>query len=153
MGVTAPNGYLMCDSTIYNANDYPELWKILPDNVKDTTNNTFVIDMCETVLVGAGTSGRPATELNAHDTYTLGEFKDDQMQQHRHELAVRTYKGGISHGYPYTGLGSSNTAMGDTSYSYDGTLGGVKSYMGNIDGRVGTTTHGKQIGVNYIIKY
>ena len=69
---------------LYNANDYPELWKILPDNVKDTTNNTFVIDMCETVLVGAGTSGRSATELNAHDIYTLGEFKDDQMQGHWH---------------------------------------------------------------------
>ena len=71
------------------------------------------------------------------------------MQQHRHELAVRNNKGGVSNGYSHSGLGACNTSMADTSYSYDGYFGIVKSYMRNIEGRAGSETHSKNITVKY----
>lgn len=71
------------------------------------------------------------------------------MQQHRHELAVRNNKGGVSNGYSHSGLGACNTSMVDTVYSYNGTYGTVKSYMGNIEGRVGSETHSKALSVKY----
>lgn len=80
-------------------------------------------------------------------TVLIGQ--NDQMQEHRHELAVRNNKDGISNGYPYSGLGASNTAMQDTSYSYNGKYGIVKSYMRNIDGRAGSETCSKNITVRY----
>ena len=87
--------------------------------------------------------------FNSSDITTVLIGQNDQMQQHRHELAVRSNKGGISNGYPYSGLGASNTGMQDTSYSYNGTYVSVKSYMRNIDGRAGLETRSKNISVKY----
>ena len=75
--------------------------------------------------------------------------QNDQMQQHRHELAVRNSKEGVSNGYPYSGLGACNAAMQDTSYSYNGYYGIEKSYMRNIEGRAGSETRSKNITVRY----
>ena len=80
-------------------------------------------------------------------TVLIGQ--NDQLQKHRHELAVRNNKDGISNGYPYSGLGACNTVMQATSYSYNGTYGTVKSYMRNIDGRAGSETCSKNITVRY----
>lgn len=71
------------------------------------------------------------------------------MQQHRHELAVRNSKEGVSNGYPYSGLGACNAAMQYTSYSYNGFYGIEKSYMRNIEGRAGSETRSKNITVRY----
>lgn len=154
MGVTAPNGYLMCNGQEVAIASFPDLYAVIGalEECQSENEGMFKLpDLREVALVGAGQSTR--IKIAEHDVYALGEFKDDQIQQHRHELAVRVNKTGVEHGYPYSGLGASNTAMQDTSYSYNGTFGTVKSYMRNIDGRAGSTTHGKQIGVNYIIKW
>ena len=54
MSSNIPTGYLLCDGTAYRKADYPELWEILPSTVKDTTNNTFTIDLREATIKGAG---------------------------------------------------------------------------------------------------
>ena len=70
--------------------------------------------------------------------YTLGEFKDDQLKDHYHGIKTS---------------GSSDNYTINTSSSNVNTSG-VKGW-GNPWGtqfNPATTTHGKQLGVNYIIK-
>lgn len=87
--------------------------------------------MRETVPVGIGTRGWGVTD---HDVYTLGQFKDDQLQDHRHAST------------PYVNVANGTYS---TAYSNDSPEG----YGQAVEvGRRGTTTHGKQLGVNYIIK-
>lgn len=133
-GSTVPDTYLLCDGTSYEISKYPELYTAIGTTYGQVDETHFnVPDLRETVLVGVGTR---ASGVATHDTYTLGEFKDDQLQEHTHTIHV-------AGGYPYTAGGYPAAIQTGTTQSEDtGTAG-----------RFGTTTHGKQMGVNYIIKY
>ncbi len=154
----APTGFLLCNGQEVAIENFPKLYAVIGtlEECQSENEGMFKVpDLRECVMVGSGQSTRAILDENghSHDVYALGEFKDDQLQMHRHELAVRKSGEGVSNGYAYSGLGACNATMQDTSYSYNGYYGMEKSYMRNIDGLVGSTTHGKQIGVNYIIKY
>lgn len=69
--------------------------------------------------------------------YTLGEFKDDQIQSHAHTFTTKNDNTGT--GNPKEG-GGSNYSTGRKTTS-------------TVDCRSGTTTHQKSLGVNFIIKY
>jgi hypothetical protein len=71
--------------------------------------------------------------------YTLGEFKDDQIQEHTH----------LWQGWNGVGSGDKQAKSRDL-FQQDPKDQGT---LGILSGRSGTTTHGKQLGVNYIIKY
>lgn len=139
---TAPEGWFMLDGSEYVRADYPDLWDILKDidECKGNGVTTFrVPDLRECTLVGAGkrTSG-----VAAHDVYGLGEFKDDQLQGHQH-------------GYVQISSGPSS-AFNVTVNQVAGINAKTKTIVtDDVNGtpRIGTTTHGKQFGVNYIIKY
>lgn len=144
-----PDGYFPCDGRAVSRTQYSALFNVIGTSFGNGDNvSTFnVPDLRECVLVGAGQSSRPSTELVAHDVYTVGQFKDDQFQGHKHRIELPynndgagTYGGEIGNGDKYH---SSRSIFADTVFS-DATNGKP---------RVGTTTHGKQIGVNYIIKY
>lgn len=123
MGAAAPDGWLLCDGSTFDVDTYPKLYALLG---RDT-----VPDLRECTLVGAGEN---ATDTIAdHDVYTVGEFKDDQLQDHTH-----TY-------FPAIQETSSWIALGNGRSGYTGTTSKP------VSGRHGTTTHGKQKGVNYII--
>ena len=132
-----PLGFLYCDNTVRHKADWPELWNVLPDVLKDTVNETFTLDLRECVLVGIGQSANNynaitnPTGIQDHDVYTLGEFKDDQLQSHTHSIIAGN--SGASWGASYSQYNASSSTI-------------------TMSGRTGTTTHGKQIGVNYIIK-
>lgn len=98
-------------------------------------------DYRETILVGAEQSTR--AEIAEHDVYTLGEFKDDQFQGHNHQANLAGNTGNAGDNIRGERNGYYNYLRPGTPIS-DGTNGTP---------RIGTTTHGKQIGVNYIIKY
>lgn len=66
----------MCDGTVYNKSDYEDLWAILPSNFKDTTNNTFTIDLRNRGIMGAGTNG------------ALGELQGDTFKRHQHKVYI-----------------------------------------------------------------
>ena len=90
-------------------------------------------------MVGIGESGRnEIISTNSHDIYTLGEFKNDQMQEHRHKHNLWCDASNGSHWSYRTGVSNYWENADKTA---------------NADGRTGTTTHGKQVGVNYCIKY
>ena len=142
IGIVAPEGYLLCDKS-YNATDYPQLWAVLPDSLKNFDTGTFDIDFRELVIVGAGQNEK--LNIKAHDIYNIGEFKDDQLQGHYH-----TIYGGWDYGQGGSIL--QTTPKGEAS-NLTQKKGDIVTDDTNGTPRIGSTTHGKQIGLNYIIKY
>ena len=139
-GSIAPNGYLLCDGTAVSREDYADLFAVIGTSYGTGDNSTTfnVPDLRECVPVGAGQSERSSSVLKSHDTYTVGQFKDDQFQNHTHKYTR-----------PYSGSGSmSSSGSCSTASTYDTTTytADTTSY------RAGTTTRGKRLGVNYIIK-
>ena len=134
---TAPTGFLLCNGQQVSISDYQALYSVIGslDCCKSSNAGMFKLpDMRECVPVGIGTRN---SGVSTHDTYTLGQFKDDQMQGHTHALTLRV-------GFQVVGSGFAVSSAGTILDDYDSS---------NATGRTGTTTHGKQIGVNYIIKY
>lgn len=137
-GSTAPDGWHICDGTALNRSAYAGLFAAIGTTFgAGNGSTTFNIpDAREAALVGAG---QRENGVEDHDTYTIGQFKDDQLQNHIH--------GSIS-----PGMGS-----GSTRIVTSGTEGEPLSTWNSntetpVSGRRGTTTHGKRLGVNYIIK-
>lgn len=118
------SGYLYCDGSTFDQNDYPALYMYLGSNV--------LPDYRECVMVGA--EQNTTDTIATHDVYGEGEFKDDQLQNHRH------YRG--SNGSYMTNSGSyhSLTTSTETSSIVEGSA------------RFGETTHGKQKAVYVYIK-
>ena len=142
----APDGWLMCDGTDTTGTSnelrlyHPKLYEILG-------NSNVLPDMRECVLVGAGQSTRAILDEpnHSHDVYTLGQFKDDQMQTHRH----RVWNNQNGNGWSFEVAGNPGGPLARTNSTAHDNASGIG---GAIEARTGTTTHGKQLGVNYIIK-
>ena len=146
-----PRGYLLCDGASYAVAEYPDLYAVIGNTYGGDTENFNVPDYRETVLVGVGEN--TTDTIASHDVYELGEFKDDQLQGHWHNL-------GNSNGIVTVSLGASikgsetKSAASDqsmTRYLVDTALDAITDGT-NGEPRRGTTTHGKQKGVTYIIK-
>ena len=144
-GPDTPNGWFPCDGREVSRDEYPALFEAIGTTygAGDGTTTFKLPDYRESALVGTGTR---ATGVATHDTYTLGQFKDDQLQNHQHYRYAGNYNGwnrGIEQGDFFTFIQDSN------EYSNGKQTGDV---FGD-ESRKGTTTHGKRIGVNYIIKW
>lgn len=124
------SGYLYCDGSTFDQNVYPALYMYLGSNV--------LPDYRECVMVGA--EQNTTDTIETHDVYGEGEFKDDQLQIHRH--SINTQKEGTYSGDYSIVVHSSNLGE-DTVGKYTNTPAGV---------RIGTTTHGKQKAVYVYIK-
>lgn len=120
------SGYLYCDGSTFDQNAYPALYMYLGTNV--------LPDYRECVMVGA--EQNTTDTIAAHDVYTEGEFKDDQLQQHTHIIL------------------SNSSDVGASNRVREGAPGGTASVpTSDIDsGRTGDTTHGKQKAVYVYIK-
>lgn len=136
---TAPDGYLLCDGGIYAQTQYPALYAAIGDkyNGSGVTAGFFrVPDLRELVLVGSGQNTQET--IANHDVFEVGEFKDDQLQNHQHKVAnygARTGSG--------VWMWSASTEQGLAN----------DIVVGNqFTGRSGATTRTKQFGVNYFIK-
>ena len=131
--------------------------------------------------------------IGNHDAYTLGEFKDDQMERHTHNMHHEHNRGsmhitggmsnccfesgvessgvlGLSEAYNSISIRKSSdwgihfrTVSIDTNNNngnnWTGQTSGPLDISGNAiyntginSGRTWDTTHGKQIGVRYLIK-
>ena len=120
------SGYLYCDGSTFDENDYPALYMYLGTNV--------LPDYRECVMVGA--EQNTTDTITTHDVYGEGEFKDDQLQKHEHEIRANDSSG--------------NSVMALKGASGEGTALG--SVLDTINARVGNTTHGKQKAVYVYIK-
>lgn len=136
----APSGYIKADDTVYTKAQYPELYERIPDVFKDTTNETFTIDLREVALKGIGLSSL-TTDHYSSTGLTLGEFIEDRNKNHRHQLTRTVYQ------YGYTSTdGFNHTGSGNFTYSNTGGQDNQVSYEG------GATNEVKSVGVNYFIK-
>ena len=160
-GVVIPGGFLPCDGRAVLKTAYPSLYKALCDKQgvciygENQINNTFNLPdyrECATVGIGTRSSG-----VAVHDTYTLGQFKDDQFKSHNHDAKIT----GGEHGHtslngidgPYLPVVSAGGhAYFATNYREPTSIDG-HSHDIEIYNRGGETTHGKQVGVNKMIKY
>lgn len=152
----APSGYLLCDGNQYSQTTYPALYLAIGNkyNKEDTSEGYFCVpDLRELVLVGTGEND--TQEIENHDVFELGEFKDDQLQEvagtfsvvaqgnTNRMFAVRTTGVFSQHSY--------GTVDGYTGSAGAGT-GAVMDFKLSNVARAGTTTRTKQFGVNYFIK-
>jgi microcystin-dependent protein len=171
-GASAPQGFLLCDGHSYAPTDplYANLFAVIGTTYGGDGVSTFnVPDLRETVPVGVGSSNRAALQ---HDTYTLGQFKDDQFQEHAHNVYVKDTGHTHALNYPtnyvfsafgqigaYTPVASGNQLLTLSVVSDNAKIKVNSSpyYKGtdNSTSNAGTTggTHGKRLGMNYIIKY
>ena len=118
------SGYLYCDGSTFDVNNYPALYMYLGTNV--------LPDYRECVMVGA--EENTTDTIATHDVYGEGEFKDDQFQSHKHTLNAQD-----------VGFSGSGTVMYGSSYESVFTTN-------DTSGRAYDTTHGKQKAVYVYIK-
>ena len=119
------SGYLYCDGSTFDQNDYPALYMYLGTNV--------LPDYRECVMVGA--EQNTTDTIATHDVYGEGEFKDDQLQNHSHSIPNNNPTG---------------TNQLSVQYANTGFYGNI--YTNTNSGRAGETTHGKQKAVYVYIK-
>ena len=137
-GSSAPWGWLLCQGQAISRATYAELFNVIGTSFGEGDGSTTfnVPDLRESVPVGTGTRDSGVT---THDTYDIGQFKDDQLQNHTHSITSNVSARGLTNRAPV-----SNAAGWTFFWGNDNTNDNT--------GRTGTTTHGKQLGVNYIIK-
>ena len=99
-------------------------------------------DYQELALTGVGTNVKDHANIITDDTYTLGQFKDDQLQNHNHYNIVYTASGSIDIWNPYL-VGRTESSISSISNPHTGTV---------LNARFGEVTRGKRKGVKYIIK-
>lgn len=124
-----PNGYLPCNGVAFDTAQFPVLYALLQDD--------HTPDLRECTLKGIGESGRTVGAHVKAGGLAVGEFVDDQVQEHKHDYVVG--ETGVS-GTPayYTG---SNTVVNFHN-----------AHSTNNNGRSGATTEVKAVGVNWCIK-
>ncbi len=124
-GSGAPTMFLLCDGSEVAKATYPELYEVIGDVFGTASDATLfrLPDLRECVPVGAGKN--ITKSITNHDRYNLGQFKDDELGTHDHPLKTVTTATYNTAGVP-VGVAVNNTPT--------------------------TATHGKQVGVNYIIK-
>lgn len=164
--VTAPYGWKVCDGQAISRTEYKDLFECYRDQTYDSNpahtllsrygtgdgSTTFNLpDYREVSLVGTGSNSKdsPAT----HDTYTQGEFKDDQLQNHGHGTTVG--KTSIAVGYGtggYTNYIDYNTTPSGINLSDSYITSPSVTVNDPNSGRHGSTTRGKRKGVTFIVK-
>lgn len=123
--------WLLADGSPVDANLHPRLAAVMPT----------LPDLRESVLVGAGQNTH--NSIAKHDVYSVGQFKDDQMQGHWHkspDLTVYyTDFNSVRFGPGQFGTADASPVKDPTSDGKNGTP------------RTGSTTHGKQTGVLFYV--
>lgn len=135
------SGYLYCDGSTFDENDYPALYMYLGTNV--------LPDYRECVMVGA--EQNTTDTIATHDVYGEGEFKDDQYQKHTHYISDSVIKNRVG----YNQASGSNAGIANVQVS--GNLNNNRAWIADegkydSESRPGTTTHGKQKAVYVYIK-
>lgn len=195
-GASAPSGWLLCDGQAVSRTSYPALFQVLgvTYGYGDGVNTFNVPDLRECSPIGVGKRG---SGVSTHETYTLGQFKDDKFAEHRHSCSstsndhTHNFDTSASHGHAIASLNVSRkwgAAVGSTdnnaagvlfagsddapanstylvdnrhfspiiqqaSVNFSGTTGGQNNdHNHSIGWEGGRTTHGKHLGMNYIIK-
>lgn len=138
---SSPSGYLYCDGSTFDETKYPALYQYLGSNV--------LPDYRECVAVGA--EQNTTDTIASHDVYTEGQFKDDQIQDHKHIIFDNDiYGDGQNYFSSRDGTGVERRSLQYVATN-NTTIPLVARDIYEA-GRHGTTTHGKQKAVFIYIK-
>lgn len=165
-GATAPTGWLLCQGQAVSRTEYADLFKAIGTAFGEGDGSTTfnVPDLREAVPKGTGLNAKGSYHYD-NDGIALGEFIDDRIKIHAHNVYVRDT--GHAHSLALT-LGAF-PAGGQFLVPYNAAPSGVvtDSASANIqvnsssvfDGEANTTSitgsftnEVKAVGVNYIIK-
>ena len=147
---TLDYGWLACEHQSLLRADYPRLFsyfqthKIGSDTMLDIfgaadSDHFYLPDTREAALVGAGQND--SDSIATHDIYTVGLFRDDQVQTHLHGVSL--YMSQVNGVYTDKGVRAGQVS-GSMAYNT------VTSNGPNT--RNGSVTRTKQKGVKFIIK-
>ena len=133
---TVPVGWLLCDGRAVSRSVYSNLFKTIGTFFGSGNGSTTfnLPDMRQVTPQGCGRNSRNFS--GDDDILSLGEIKENQLQEHTHPYLLASNRRRKSAG------------SGNQIWEYE--------YWENTQqnsGRKGQTTHGNIIGVNYIIKY
>ena len=161
---TIPYGWKECNGQTVSRTDYKELYDKFRtqyvNGISGTTlltrygtgdeSTTFQLpDYQETALVGIGTNSKDHTNIVTDDTYTLGQFKNDQLQNHEHFLWTDRNDQNEYHarGDVSGHIGNNYIVREQRNEEW---IQGIRT--DKLNARTGTVTRGKRKGVKYIIK-
>ena len=152
-----PYGWLECNGQAVSRTTYKPLFDKFNSqsllSVYGVGNNstTFnVPDYSETSPVGRGTNVRDT--IATHDTYTIGQFKDDQMQGHTHYIGRMDNPGNIRLGARQASVSGTGIAIADWKNGASSTDGQTYGMMAGRYNNQNDVTRGKRKGIIYIIK-
>lgn len=133
-GNTAPSGYLTCDGSQFDENTYPVLYALLGNN------HTPDLRECTLKMVGENPNGASHVKSGG---LAVGEFIDDRIKSHNHELS----------GSDYPFVNGAYSGVSGWKVTSDGSIsnGGATLYM-ETQSVGGATTEVKAVGVNFCIK-
>lgn len=142
-----PDGWLIFNGQTVLRSDYPDLWARASRNnqvgvgkfygVGDGATTFTLADLRETSLKGYGETSRTVGAHVKSGGLGVGEFIDDQLQDHIHRVPTNSSEIGAS-GYAREGA--------DTSSPYAIYTTAITS------GRIGATTEVKAVGVVWAVK-
>ena len=149
-GSSAPSGWLMCDGLPHSRTTYASLFAAIgiAFGGGDGSTTFNVPDFQGRSPKGEGTSSGGSDVPHVPETIELARKYNDKMQGHSHSGGVS----GISVG---AGAGSAAAlTYTATSQSFGNFVGGflIAADATNGTPRTGTTTTGKTLGINFIIK-
>lgn len=130
-GVTPPEGWLLCHGGTFNKDQYPELYTAL--------GTTTLPDMRTYAPVGVGQ--RPG--VTNHDVYNLGTKRPATLAGHRHSVTANIGT------LPY--INHNTQVTGGSGITYHSNYRNTNRHLSSNAGP-GYYTHGKRIGINFIIK-
>ena len=135
-GATAPSGWMLCQGQAISRTIYSELFTVIGTSFGSGDGSTTfnLPDLREATTKGVGLTSKSNNHYDA-DGLALGEFIDDRVQSHTHDL-VDVHQSGSTIGW---GVFNSNVLDAHTATNPN-------------SGRSGATTEVKAVGVNYIIK-
>lgn len=142
-GSTMPPGWLLCNGAAISRTTYKNLFGIIGTSwgAGDTTTTFNIPDLRGAAPAGAGIS----TGYTENETITFATKHNDQIHNHKHNTDSPVWA--------QVALGSGQALGGGTQYI--GVIGSTTPVIAAGFGtpRVGSTTRGKLVGVNFIIKY
>lgn len=136
---SSPSGYLYCDGSTFDQTKYPALYQYLGSNVLPDYREFALVGAEENTTDVYNASTNPNGTIHDHDVYTEGQAKDDQLQDHVHEV-----KNAITYGT--NAMTGTSLGVLANSTSSDRIATTITS------GRHGTVTRGKRKAVYFYIK-
>lgn len=139
-GTDIPISFLLCDGSAVSRTDYEDLFNVIGTafGTGDGSTTFNLPDLREAVPKGAGLTGYTVGNHVKSGGLAVGEFLDDRIQDHTHELTLSPNMSFL------TGEGNYKTVPVSAGSIQTGVV--PSAY------RNGATTEVKSVGVNYIIK-